>query len=147
VILLYQVVQVLNGAQLAAPRQSAFLLQFGYCLRVSRILIDVDHTRKDSVPGMESFAEEAFGSLGVPGGTEHKLHCTAIGVHGPVQIHPCTLDLDVGLIYPPGVVRGPELSPASFLQNGSITLDPAIDGRMINAEAPFSHHLFKISIT
>jgi hypothetical protein len=47
----------------------------------------------------------------------------------------------------PRVVAGFEMRPAAFLQFRRILLDPPIDGRVIDVQPSFEHHLFEIAIT
>jgi hypothetical protein len=64
--------------------------------------------------------------------------------HPPLTGYPLG---DVGLIYSLRVVGWPELGPAFLFQNRSVSLDPAVDGGMVDRQTAFSHHFFQISIT
>jgi hypothetical protein len=38
------------------------------------------------------------------------------------------------------------MRPASFVEFGSIALDPAINGGMIDVEPPLQHHLLQVAV-
>jgi hypothetical protein len=54
------------------------------------------------------------------------------GIDGSVEIDPDFFDLDRGLIHSLGVVAGFQVRSRASFKFGSICLDPAVDGAMID---------------
>jgi len=67
---------------------------------------------------IQDFSQKALGSLGITHGTQAKLQGLPLGIHGSIQVHPDTLDF--------------QMRATSFLQFGCVSLDPAVNGGMIN---------------
>ncbi len=73
-VLFNKIVQVLHWAQFTIGLQSAFLLQFAHSFWVSRVPVNVDHTRRYRVRGTPSFADEPLGGGGITSAAEHTLY-------------------------------------------------------------------------
>src|SRR5260221_9727608 len=95
---------------------------------------------------MQRFHQEAFGGLGISRRAQEKLERVPFGIDGSVQVHPDFLHLDVRLIHSPGVIGGFEMRSTALVEFRGIPLDPAVDGRMIDAESALSHHLFQVAV-
>jgi hypothetical protein len=67
-------------------------------------------------------------------------------VHSTVEVHPGTAYFEIRLIGAPGIVSGFELSTHTLFELGSVVLDPAIDGGVVDMEAALDHHLLKVTI-
>src|SRR5690349_23613805 len=87
-----------------------------------------------------------FGGLGIACRTQEKLQRVAFRIDRAVEIHPGFFDVDGRLIDSPRIIAGFQVRPATFFQFWSISLDPAIHGRVIDAESTLSHHLFEVAI-
>src|SRR5260221_3765286 len=70
----------------------------------------------------------------------------AYRVDGPVEVHPGFPDFDVRLVDFPRVVACFQMRPRAFVEFWGKVLDPAIDGRVIDMQSPFLHHLFQVAI-
>src|SRR3954447_730430 len=121
-ILLNHVVEVLDGPQFTMLGESTFLLELLDCFRVSRVAVDVDDPRRDCIRGMQCLAEETLSCLSVTSGAMRKrwsMNSTVAPVESTarywhIQVHPLAFDLDVRLIYTPGVVRRFEFRTAAL---------------------------------
>jgi hypothetical protein len=94
----------------------------------------------------QHFPEEAFGCSSTHRGIEQEIQRVAGRTQSAIEVHPLPADLDIGLINSPGVVGWLQVRPAPFIYFRCIRLHPAINGRVHDCQAPFSHHLLYISI-
>ena len=101
--------------------------------------------RGEASRGVQGFAKEALGRLGIAGWTQEKFERVSLSIHCPIEIDPDFLDVDGRLIHFPGVVAGFQMGAAVLVQFGCILLDPPIDRRMIDMRSPFHHDLFQIA--
>jgi hypothetical protein len=58
-----------------------------------------------------------------------------------LALHP-----DTGFVYSPGVAGGFELGSAFLLQEGSIMLNPPVDGGMVYGEVSLNDYFFNIPV-
>ena len=91
-------------------------------------------------------AEKPLGRFGIACRTEPKFQSVPFRIPRAIQIHPGSLHLHIGLIHAPGIGRGFEMRPASFVQLWGVALDPAIDRGVIDVQSAFPHHLFEVAI-
>ncbi len=103
-VLFYQIIKILDWPQLAASGQSSLALELAHCLGVRGILIDIDDSWYNGVPGTQSFAEETLRRSSITPLAQHKFDRVAVRIYCPLQIHPLTFDLDVRLVHTPGIV-------------------------------------------
>src|SRR5579862_9832319 len=66
-------------------------------------------------------------------------------VHGPEQIHPPPTDLNVGFVHMPGGGRVFHLSSQPLVNDRTVLLTPAPDGRVIDRQSPLGHHFLHIA--
>ena len=97
VILLDDVVEILDLAQLGEAPEPLVPFQVGHGLGIGGVLVDRDSPRIDRVRPGQSFPEEALGGLGIALGAEPEIDGLAAAVDRPVQVDPAPFDLDVGL--------------------------------------------------
>ena len=95
---------------------------------------------------MQRFDKEAFGGFGIARGTQEKLERVPKGIDRPVQVRPCSFDLDGGFIDAPGICGGFEVWPAAFLQFRGVALHPAVDRGVVNLQPAFEHHFLQITV-
>jgi hypothetical protein len=93
---------------------------------------------------LKGLLHEPLGGAKVALLAEIELHCVADAVDGAIQIHPATAHLDVGLIDMPFARQSAlaKIEPPQEFRR--ITDHPAMDRRMINADAALGHHFFEI---
>ena len=68
-----------------------------------------------------------------------RIHCT-------IQVSPFARNPHMRLVHPPGSVRVSDLTAKPLIQNGSIVLDPAPNGDVVQGQAPFRHHFFQVAV-
>jgi len=61
---------------------------------------------------------------------QEKIDGPALFVYGAIQVHPLTADLDISLIYPPGVADRPRITAPALLKFRDVPLHPPQNGRM-----------------
>jgi hypothetical protein len=93
----------------------------------------------------QGLAEQALGSLQVTVIAEEELNRVANAVDGAVQIRPATADLDVGFV-DMALSGDPTLSTVEALEQQRREMhDPAVDRRMVEADATPRRHLFQVA--
>ena len=75
---------------------------------------------------------------------EEKINRVANAVDGAIQIHPLPATLDVGLIDMPLAGDGAHGPIETLQQQERKSNDPAMNGGMIDADAPFGYQLFEV---
>jgi hypothetical protein len=68
-------------------------------------------------------------------------------VNGSIQPPPLAFDLHKDFIDSPRVTSRTQMPTAAYVQLRSISLDPSVDGRMINSQATFLSQFFYIPVT
>jgi hypothetical protein len=103
-----------------------------------------DNAFRPAMPA-ESLSEEAFGGGKIALLAEPELNRVTATVDGAIEIHPSAANLDIGLVGMPSIADG-ALAPIEKLdQQRSKVHDPAVDRRMIDADAAFGHHFLQIA--
>lgn len=111
------------------------------------MLIGVDDSGCGTVASIEGFAEEPLRCLGISLGTQQEVQSVTLLVNGSIKPPASAFDVDINLIDPPRVTGGTQMRTAALFQLKSVSLDPAVDGGMINSQAAFLGQLFDISVT
>lgn len=133
-------------------KQLFWAFAFGLQLRnrdtVGRRLVGVDDGwLLPILSAIQGLTEKSFRCLGVACRREIEVDRVPELVDGSVQIGSFAANLHIGLVDTPARGLRPAPVPAQALFDlWRIFLNPAIDRRMINRHAPFSHHLFKIAV-
>lgn len=122
---------------LRASRTPALLLQLRQGDSVGWRLVSVDDTGLLPVlQAVQRLAKEALGSRRVARRREVEVDGIPVLVEGPVEVGPLTSDLYVSLIDAPARRTRPAPLPAQpFLDLGCVSLNPAVDRRMIDRDA------------
>jgi len=110
------------------------------------MLIYIDDTGRCAVASIEGFAEEPLGGLGITLGTQQKIQGTPVLVHGSIQPSASTFDLHIDFIDSPSMTGWTQIPTAALVQLRSISLDPPVDGRTVNPQAPFCTQFFHIPV-
>jgi hypothetical protein len=76
---------------------------------------------------------------------QEKIDGVALFVDGAIEVHLLTTDLDISLIYAPGVADRPRITAPAFLKFRDITLHPPQNGRVGQDDAALGHHLDEIA--
>jgi hypothetical protein len=66
------------------------------------------------------------------------------GIDGPIQVAPTALYSNVGLIHAPRFVGRLDVPPQPLFQLGTVTLQPAPNGGVVDLQAAFLQKLFHI---
>ena len=131
-ILLNDVVHVLTGPALAFLRKQLFFFQITNRANVAAVLINIDHPWGGDVGPAQNFAEESLGRSSATSLIQEEVECLASRVNGSIQIQPLAFDLDVGLINLPRIVGLLQVWATAFIKVWSVSLNLAVDGRMID---------------
>ena len=127
-------------------RDVPFRFKLVECFGVGRIFVHVDHSWLAAMGSGKRFQQELFRCFCISCWAEEEIERVPLRIKGSIEVHPLLFHLDVRLVHKPRVVRGFEVGPTALLQFWCIALDPAIDRRMINVQAPFEQHLFQIAV-
>ena len=103
-----------------------------------------DDALRPTVPG-ESLSEETFGGGEITMLAEPKLDRIAVAVDGAIEIRPSAANLDIGLVGVPLASDGALAPIEPIRQQGRKVDDPAMDRRMIDADAAFGHHFLQVA--
>src|SRR6266436_5102805 len=76
---------------------------------------------------------------------QEKVDGVALFVDGAIEVHPLTTNLDISLIYAPGVADRPRITAPALLKFRDIPLHPPQNGRMGQGDAALGHHLDEIA--
>jgi hypothetical protein len=95
----------------------------------SLIAVERDLPRQSTL-ALERPPEKRFGGCNIPLGAEQEIDRLSFFVDSAVEISPATLDLDVGLVDPPGSAGLASEAVPPLLEFWNIALDPAHDCRM-----------------
>src|SRR6266436_5525159 len=76
---------------------------------------------------------------------QEKVDGVALFVDGAIEVHPLTTNLDISLIYAPGVADRPRITAPALLKFRDIPLHPSQNGRMGQGDAALGHHLDEIA--
>ena len=104
VVLFDQIIEVFDLAQLAIGRELLVGFERFHGLWVSRVLIDVDHARRDRMRRSKRFLKEALGGHRISSGAEEERDGLPVAIHRPVVIQPFAFNLDIRLVHFPRVV-------------------------------------------
>jgi hypothetical protein len=132
VILLDQIIEILDLPQFASLWDMSFCFEFGKRFWVGSIYVDVDHPGFAGKRDRKRCEKEALGGLSISRRTQEKLERVALRINGSIEIHPFLFDFDIRLIDCPGISSGVEVWPTAFVEFWGISLDPAVDGRVID---------------
>src|ERR1700759_3759814 len=121
-ILLHHIVQVLTAADpdRILPTEIEFVAHAHAPQGGVRRLETVDGDGARLAVALQRFAEERLCSRDIPRPAEMRLHRAAALVHGTVQVHPATADLDIRFIATPGAPDRSGETPPAFGQLGRI---------------------------
>ncbi len=103
-----------------------------------RILIYIYDSRLLVMRRLQSFAEEPFCRPCIPLGAEHKVQSVAKRIHGPIEILPLSLHLDIRFIHSPRIICGFQMNSASFVQLGGVSLNPPMHRCIVYHQTPQS---------
>src|SRR5512132_1800155 len=113
---------------------------------VSRVLVGVDHLRRPVLARPQRLRQKTPGGPGVAAVGQQEVDRPALLVDGAKQPLPLSVDPDARLVDPPGAA-GVALVPADLLlQLWSVALDPPPDGRVVDHDAAFRHHLLELAV-
>ena len=104
VVLLDEIIEVFDLAQLARHWSLFLRFQGLHGLWVGGVFIDVDHPRRDGVRCTECFVKEGLSCRCVPFDAQEEVDGLPIAIHRAILIKPFAFNLDRGLIYFPRVV-------------------------------------------
>ena len=97
------------------------------------VAIQGDHLRGSMLfrrPGKESLSGDHITPF-----AQEKVDGVALFVDGAIQVHPLTTDLDISLIYAPGVADRPRITAPALFEFRDIPLNPPQNGRMGQGDA------------
>ena len=109
---------------------------------VGGVLVTIEHPWGGDVGSAQDFSKEALGCSSAAGLIQEKIERLASRVSGSIQIHPLASDFDIRLIDPPGIVSLFQVRATASVYFRSVSLDPAVDGGVIQRQTPFRHRLF-----
>ena len=95
---------------------------------------------------LQHLAEKALGSLQIAPGGEQEVDGRAVLVDGPVKIMPLSSDLDVRFINPDRAAMGFAEGAQPALDQRGIGQNPAVEGRVVDLQAPLQEHLLDVTI-
>ena len=107
-------------------------------------LAAVDDDPLGPAVALERLAKEPLGGREVTPFAEPELDRVAVAVDGTVEIHPPAADLDVCLVHMPFAGDGSLATIEALQQFGRVANNPAVDGRVIDRDAPLGHHLLQV---
>jgi acyl-CoA reductase-like NAD-dependent aldehyde dehydrogenase len=113
------------------------------CLVICLTAINDDTIR--AAMSRKCLSNEALCSRQVTVFAEEELDRVTHTVDGTVEIHPLAAHLDVSFVDVPLASDGTLALVETLQQLRREVNDPAVHGRMIDAQAPFGHHLFEIT--
>src|ERR1700756_4032187 len=137
VVLLDDVVEVRAGSTATASTESPLLFQLFHRLRIGGGAVDIDDAGGRVIRRGQDLVEESKGRLRVPVLRQVKVEGGPGGVQGSIQVGPPAGDANVSLIHPPGPTGSFQFGPYTPLEFGRVTLDPAPNGGVIDAQASF----------
>lgn len=94
---------------------------------------------------IERLLEKAFYSKQIAMFAEVELDRIPKAVDGAIEIHPLATNFDIGLVHMPLRGHSALTQIKSLQQDGRISNNPTMNRRVIDADAPFGHHLFEVS--
>jgi len=141
-VLLHQIVQVLAGSNLDATRKFAIFLHLSH--RPVRGRIGVQRNLRWHASVLHCAAQKRFGGIHVPVPGEKEIDRLTGFVDGSVQVHPLSVNLNVGLVHPPQSADGPSVAPPPFFEFGKVALHPPQDRCIGNSDPPIRHHDYQI---
>ena len=93
------------------------------------------------------FTEKPLGCSGILLGRQQEVDRLTEAINGTIQIGPDTLDLDGGLVHPPGPGAWPQVTPDALFEFGGIGLHPTEQSRVVDRETSIRQHGGEIAIT
>ena len=146
VVSLDAVVEVFRLTVLDGPAIRIIPLQLPQRFAIGRVLVGVDDVRRPVLACPQGFRQEMPGCLGVAAVGQQEIDRPALLVDGSKQLLPLSVHPDTRLVDPPGAA-GRALVPANLLlQLWSVALNPPPDGRVIDRDAAFRHHLLELTV-
>ena len=145
-VLFHDVVQVFALPQSRETPELADSLHVSHRTRVGRVFVYRDCARVNGVRLGQRLTEEPLCRTRIPPGGEQEVDRLAQAVDRAIQIGSDTLDLDVGLIHPPRVRAGSQMTPNPRLQFGGTGLHPTEQGAVIDLDTTIRQHQGKIAI-
>ncbi len=131
-ILLNDVVHLLAGSALAFLRQQVVLFKIADgANNVGGVLVDIDYPWGGDMPFAQDFAEKALSCSSATGLVQEEIERLPGRINGSIQIHPLSSDFDVGFVNPPRIIGLLQIRAAAFIEFGRITLNPAVDGSVV----------------
>jgi len=67
-------------------------------------------------------------------------------VNGSIQPPTLTFDIHMNFIDSPRITSGTQIRTAAFVQQRAVSLDPAVDGGIVNSQATFLGQFFYIPV-
>src|SRR5262245_65605246 len=94
----------------------------------------------------DRLGEEALGRLLISLPREEKVNRLAALIHGPIEIMPLALDLDVRLVHPPAASHRALAAMEGLFEPWGILQDPAVDRRLVDRDPTLLHQLFQLAV-
>ena len=103
--------------------------------RIGPTLVDIDDIRRAAT--LSGLGQKPLGGFLITLVGQQKINRFALLVYGPIQIHPQTLDTDIGLIKAPTDADGTLAPVENCLELRAIFDDPPINGRVVDVNTAF----------
>jgi EamA-like transporter family len=146
VVLLDQVVEPAAAPVPGEAPELAVALHLPDRAGVALEAVGDDGPRVARVLATECLAEEALGRLLVARGAEQEVDRLPGAVDGPVQVAPAPADPDEGLVDVPRPAARPQVAAHPLLELGGEALDPAVQGDVVDEDAPVGEHGLEVAV-
>jgi hypothetical protein len=93
---------------------------------------------------LQCSGQKAFGSGEVAPLAEPELNGVTVAVDGSIEIFPLASDFDVSLIHVPFPADASFAKIEALEQLRRVADNPSVNGRMVDGDAPLSHHLLQV---
>ena len=93
---------------------------------------------------LECLAQKPFGSNEVAPLAEPELNGVTVAVDGSIEIFPLASNFDLSLIHVPFPADASFAKIEALEQLRRVADNPSVNGRMVDGDAPLSHHLLQV---
>ena len=128
--------------------QATLLLERGDCRAIAGCLVSVQLAGLFLViQAAQGLAQETLRYLGASSRRKVEVDHVAVLIERPVQVGPFTPDLDIGFVKTTARIEvAPPERAQPLLHLRNVPLNPAVDRRVVDGDAPFGEHFLQIAV-